>query len=199
MPRPSSGYMAGQVFGRWTLISKGKKGKHSVWECLCTCGAKKNVYECHLKSGASRGCKPCALVTHGMSHTGTMASFDAMHARCYREKHPKFHLYGGSGIFVCDRWHKFENFFEDMGAKPDGMTIERIDSKIGYMPGNCKWATYQEQNNNRSINRIVEYQGEFFTAAALARHLGMTYAALTSRLKYGKSLDDPYKKRKPKK
>jgi len=73
-----------------------------------------------------------------------------MKTRCYNPNNKRFAAYAGRGIAVCDRWrNSFENFLADMGEKPLGLTLERINNEQGYSPDNCKWATYSEQNRNR--------------------------------------------------
>lgn len=76
-------------------------------------------------------------------------TWGSMRQRCYNPNHPKYEYYGGRGIIVCDRWNRFENFLEDMGERPDGMTLDRIDNNGNYEPTNCHWTTYSMQNYNR--------------------------------------------------
>lgn len=73
-----------------------------------------------------------------------------MRDRCYNPTHPNFVRYGGRGVTVSDRWlHSFEDFLADMGERPEGMTLDRVNNDRGYFPGNCKWSTKAEQNANR--------------------------------------------------
>jgi hypothetical protein len=103
--------------------------------------------------------------------------------RCTLPKHPAYHRYGGRGIGVCERWrNSFPAFHEDMGPRPDGLTLDRIDSDGNYEPGNCRWATPKEQQNNTSTNKFVEIDGERLTIAQHARRLDINYETLYSRL-----------------
>jgi hypothetical protein len=87
---------------------------------------------------------------HGMEGTPTYRSWDAMKQRCTNLNNPHYADYGGRGISVCDRWlNSFKAFLEDMGEKPDGLTLDRIDNDGDYTPANCRWATYSEQNLNK--------------------------------------------------
>jgi len=79
----------------------------------------------------------------------TLTTWRAMKQRCLSKNHCKFHRYGGRGIKICDRWMKFENFVEDMGIRPKGKTLDRIDGSLGYTKKNCRWSSYSEQNKNK--------------------------------------------------
>lgn len=80
-----------------------------------------------------------------------------MRDRCRREGNVSYPYYGGRGISVCERWESFENFFADMGKRPDGMSIDRINIDGNYEPSNCRWATAKEQANNRRQRKAVTY------------------------------------------
>jgi hypothetical protein len=78
-----------------------------------------------------------------------------MRARCLKSNHPSYHRYGGRGITICDRWDNFANFVADMGPRPAGLEIDRINNDGNYEPGNCRWATRKQQMRNTSANRLI--------------------------------------------
>lgn len=111
-----------------------------------------------------------------------------MHQRCTNPNSQMWHLYGGRGIGVDPRWGDFVQFITDMGPRPEGGTLERIDSNGDYTPSNCRWATVLEQNRNTSRNRFIEHDGERRTVSEWARHLGLHRATLRHRLESGWSV-----------
>ena len=114
-----------------------------------------------------------------MSKTGTYHSWAMMLQRCTNPNHVAFERYGGAGIRVCEEWSQsFLAFLRDMGPRPEGKTIGRIDGKGNYEPGNCEWQTYEEQANNTSSNVYIEHEGIVSTATRLANKLGLKPANL---------------------
>jgi len=103
-------------------------------------------------------------VTHGHARNRTVGrsptynSWRAMRERCYYPTHPRYIDYGGRGVLVCDRWRQFDAFLEDMGVRPDGMTLDRIDVNDHYYPANCRWATpLQQRWNRRNIGEVWDF------------------------------------------
>lgn len=132
---------------------------------------------------------------HGHSRKGGMSptykAWAHMKARCLNPNNKNYKDYGGRGIKVCDRWvNSFEAFLEDMGERPRGMTLDRIEVNKGYYPGNCRWASWQTQLTNRRDNRFVTIKGESRHLAEWARIIGITHSTLRHRLAHGWSDDD---------
>lgn len=106
-----------------------------------------------------------------------------MRQRCLNPNSQRYYTHGGRGITICDRWGVFKNFLEDMGLKPDGYTLERVNNDAGYSPDNCKWATPHEQARNRRTNVFVEFNGEVKTVIDWANSLGISFSAMNKRLR----------------
>ena len=102
--------------------------------------------------------------------------------RCTNPHSRDFHYYGGRGIKVCDRWRKFENFLADMGVRPEGMTLDRIDVNGNYEPGNCRWATRAQQGANTRANTLITWRGETLCVSEWERSLGMRPGTLKARI-----------------
>lgn len=92
---------------------------------------------------------------HGMSYSPTYKIWTAMKCRCLNKNDDRYQDYGGRGISVCERWLLFDNFLEDMGKKPDGLTLERKDNNKGYFLGNCHWATQRIQSRNKRNSKLT--------------------------------------------
>ena len=123
---------------------------------------------------------------HGLSNTPQHIAWQNTIARCHSPTHSRYARYGGRGIVVCERWHTYLNFLEDMGERPEGMSLERLDNDKGYSPDNCKWATRSEQARNSSQNRVIEYAGKTQTLVEWALELGINYQTLHTRLTFAK-------------
>ena len=121
---------------------------------------------------------------HGMTDTPTFKTWLGMIIRCYQPTAGNYARYGGSGISVCQRWrYSFTNFLEDMGKRPDGKSIDRIDNTKGYFPSNCRWSTAKEQVINRRSTVMLSFNGDTMCKTDWARKLGITPFALNERLR----------------
>lgn len=131
---------------------------------------------------------------HGFSKhpTGAYRSWIAMRSRCNSKTHTAYARYGGRGITVCERWDDFKAFLEDMGERPTGMTIDRINNDGNYEPKNCRWASMDQQNENRHKTDCIKLGAKIITCGnnsmsitAWAERLGMDRTTISWRLRKG--------------
>ncbi len=206
--RTTAKNLAGMTFGKLSAIEQTRVDTKLVWSCRCSCGVDTLVSAANLLRGNTRSCGCLRHETtfrHGATINGTAtkeySAWTAMRRRCENPKNPKFHRYGARGISVCARWTYFENFLADMGPCPAGLTLERSDNDRGYEPGNCRWATYSEQNHNTSQNRYLTYGGQTRCIQDWCKQTGMTRNDINRRLRKGwpdeKILTTPVHRRAP--
>jgi hypothetical protein len=189
--------LEGLKFGRWFVTDRsavrGNAGQ-VFWSCRCDCGVMCDVQSLSLVNGSSQSCgclRSEVITTHGMLGTSEYGAWQAAKSRCYNNNIENYSDYGGRGIQVCDRWlNSFENFYADMGPKPTPEhSIDRYPDNDGnYEPGNCRWATWDEQANNRRNNVLVTHDGKVETKSQLARENGISAQLLYQRMKNGKTI-----------
>ena len=197
--------LSGQRFGRLVAIEcigRTNNG-NAKWRCQCDCGNTVDVASYSLQCGNTKSCGCLhdevrrARATHGQSRPGQRSRlyriWATMKTRCYNENQAyAFGKYGAKGIKMCDEWRdSFESFAKwamESGYN-DSLTIDRIDCHGMYCPENCRWATQQEQQNNRSNNHRITYNGETHTLAEWSRILGFGRNVISKRLNRGWTLE----------
>ena len=195
--------ITGLRFGRITVINlagTSKNGK-KVWNCVCDCGNSKQILSGSLLSGRTKSCGCFSVdnsrekaTKHGYAYSNIYEIYKSMKSRCYNKNEKCYHVYGGRGIVVCDRWlSSVKLFAEDMGPRPSpSHSIDRIDNDGNYEPGNCRWATKKEQSNNNSRNHRIDFMGLNMTIQQWSEYTGIKRATIHSRIKRGCSLEETF-------
>lgn len=190
-----------EQFGRLTVIgeaedhiqARGKRYRRVV--CRCSCGTEKLVLWQTLTSGYARSCGCLRMEMHltrsataarrREQHPGTYGSWVQMRSRCNDPGANGYARYGGRGIKVCSRWDSFDEFLADMGERPLGCSIDRIDCDGNYEPSNCRWATGAQQRNNTSRTRRLSFRGETHSIAEWSALTGLSQTCIRARLRRG--------------
>lgn len=157
------------------------------WLCKCDCGAEAIISASVLSYGKQQSCGCLRRVKkHEMYGSPTYTSWDSMIQRCTNPKSPGYEYYGGRGIKIFPPWMDFMKFHADMGTRPSvNYSIDRINSDGNYEPGNCRWATKQEQSSNRRANRFITAFGKTQTETEWSAELGIPSTTIVNRRKAG--------------
>lgn len=186
--------LMGRIFGRWTVVSLGRDtGPVRHWLCRCACGAGPlDVQVYSLLDGTSRSCgclkrEATQRLKRRHGEAGRTSEYNTwvqIRGRCNNKNNPAYRHYGGRGIKVCQRWERsFEAFLADVGRRPSPIhSLERIKNNRGYSPSNCKWATRDEQANNRRSNRFLTAFGKRQTLAQWSRETGVPVETMRQRI-----------------
>lgn len=169
------------------------KDRHSRWECICDCGRTTKVLLSNIKKMKSCGCLKIestkrSNTTHGCyrnyKESPEIRVYRAMHDRCSNPSNDSFLDYGGRGIRVCERWSNFQNFYEDMGARPsDKYSIDRIEVNGNYEPSNVRWATIREQSLNKRNTIKIDSPWGLLTIREISEITGISISCISGRLR----------------
>lgn len=188
--------LIGRKFGKLTVIGLSDRtpAGRQKWICECECGGKRSTTGGNLKRGMniSCGCVKPGPSSHGHcvgGETPTYRVWNHMRSRCQNTKSQFYRHYGGRGISVCERWQRFENFLQDMGPRPDGLSLDRIDNNGNYEPENCRWATNAHQQLNKRTSRLLTAHGKTQNLSLWADEYGIRRPTLAARLGRGIPLE----------
>ncbi len=188
----------GSVFGKLIVnrVFIDDHGRENCF-CVCECGGNATFTSRDLKKKRKKSCgcmRKGIANKHGMSSSATYRSWESMKQRCLNPNELNYKDYGGRGIKVCEGWLDkdlgFLNFYKQMGNRPIGQTLERIDVNGNYCIENCKWATIKEQSFNRRNNRIIELDGVCKNIKIWSIEYGIHPSVIHSRLQRGWSVKD---------
>ena len=189
----------GQIFGRLTVTGLGYVGSryngnpYRGLVCECECGNRVTIREDRILSGKTKSCgclrdetRGKSSITHNKTNTSTYHIWSTIKDRCNNKNSKGWIRYGGRGISMCDRWsNSFENFLLDMGERPEGLQIDRIDNNGNYELNNCRWVTISQNSRNRRSNVNLTYKGETHTLVEWSEIMGVTENTLANRRKKG--------------
>lgn len=166
----------GNRYGKLTVISY---DTNRYYLCSCDCGNTKSIRRDKLLNGMTKSCgciKTGRKNLHGDSHTRLYGIYSHIKDRCYNKNHIHYKNYGGRGIIMCNEWKKDYLIFKKWALEngySDSLSIDRIDVNGNYEPANCRWATVEEQSNNKRTSCYLQYNGEIKTIAQWSKKLNM--------------------------
>lgn len=188
----------GTVYSRLTVVGDAPSGPCGAarFRCVCVCGTERIIYANSLKSGTTKSCG-CLAIEKATKHghinkkrpSKEYVSWAGMIARCTYEKHNRYKYYGGRGIKVCDRWNDFRNFLADMGERPKGNSLDRVDINKDYCPENCRWADNRTQARNKSTSHYFTFNGETIHQYDWEDRLSLKRGSLRNRVRLGWSIE----------
>lgn len=190
--------LTGHRFGMLTVVSFSERiGGQAYWNCICDCGNACIKALGNLRSGHTKSCGCFRSIStteektkHGYCGTLTYRSWVSMKTRCLDEKNHKYPDYGGRGIKLCKEWESFEQFLKDMGERPEGTTLGRINNDGDYEPSNCEWQTAVSQARNKRNTALFMFQGINATIPEHCERLGLNASTVRSRIyTYGWSIE----------
>ncbi len=190
--------LVGQTYYRLTVVSRAENSKRGQrrWLCKCECGNDVTVLGTQLRNGHTKSCGCLSrdrVTKHGLCKSSEYIIWQQMKERCYNVKKESHKRYGARGITVCDRWREsFENFLADMGPRPAGMSLDRIDNNGNYEPGNCRWADNETQYRNRRQTVWIEFNGEKLCQKDWAKRYNIDEATLAQRIARGWPLEKAF-------
>jgi hypothetical protein len=179
--------LAGKKFGMVTAIRPEFKTTKGAWHWLCQCDCGTTFTTCGSRLSLSRtkscGCNQWRNVTkHNQTRSPTWISWLAMRRRCDDPSSNRYHAYGAVGITYCEKWKDFIGFLDDMGERPVGMSLDRINGTLGYSKENCRWASDVTQSRNRSVVRLFQLNGSQMTLGDLAKIAGVSVTTMRRRI-----------------
>ena len=169
--------ITGQRFGKLQVL---RYIGNYRWICKCDCGNETSVLNFNLKNTKSCG---CLAKNYYRIYKNEYYSWASMKSRCLNKNYISYKDYGGRGITVCKKWLKFEDFYKDMGKRPEKMSLDRINNEKGYCKENCRWATMKQQSRNKRNNRLITFKGETKCLAEWAIKLKMEESTIRRRLR----------------
>lgn len=186
--------MIGRKSDKLTIVEIIKEnGKRKHFKCLCDCGLETII--CSSNFTRNKECGVCAnrsrskkKTKHGMRYSPEYGIWNHMNYRCKNKRYKEYHLYGGRGISVCDRWREsFENFIEDMGKRPTSKhSLDRIDNGGNYEKSNCRWANKSQQAANRRSSVMITYKNRTMCIKEWSVELNIPYQRLNYRIQVAK-------------
>jgi hypothetical protein len=182
----------GNKYGRLRAISRigSNNFNKAIWLFECDCGKKIDLVASSVISGNTNSCGCLHKDNHRTHGKYNMRIYNIWHVMNYRCNNPKNKDYYEKGVKVCEKWLKFEGFYEDMGfSYKENLTLDRIDNSKGYCKENCRWASTKEQSNNKTTNKILQFRGEKRTLSQWAEKFGLKYNTVYFRMYNGWSIE----------